>query len=667
MEIAVRLASIAAFLISAACGEGQGNAAPAGGSDAVRDSLKALASDGPAKELVLRARAADRADNLDSAQVLYEQAARLAPEVKDWLLLRAAGVARDKSQRDRLLARIELPVAQDRRKPTEAIALERSGDVEGAIAAYTAIGDRLAAIRLRMMVPTDTARMTESRRALIRFLGNPQSGQNAREGISLFDKVYKNPTGPENFMIARAAWFGGLASRAAAAYSKAFATGPGTTVDHFNDGLMLARLNRDREAMVEFDRVTAPRTLAAAARYQRARALLALGRREDARAALRAITTAFPQDTSAASALMLLADLATDDNRDDAARSTFLSVANRFPRSRHAPLALFKAGLIAYIGGDHRAAANELDSVVAQYPSADDALAAGYWSGRAWSARGDTSAANTRWRQLLAKERASYYSVQSAKRLGVPLLADRSLEDKYPVVPDVDAASRRIVLLKDFGMDTEARFEYDRLFRDAPGDPERLVATAHALAGTDQASRSITLGRRAVDEVGPSAQNYRLVYPVLERETLIESSKANGLDPVLVASLIRQESNFNPRATSPVGARGLMQLMPPVGRSLARSKGIDGYTDDSLYDPAINIRLGTAHLSGLFRRTSNIERVLAAYNAGESRVRRWVEKKGSNDPELFTERIPFVETRDYVRSIVRNRAFYSTVYRWAEP
>lgn len=107
-----------------------------------------------------------------------------------------------------------------------------------------------------------------------------------------------------------------------------------------------------------------------------------------------------------------------------------------------------------------------------------------------------------------------------------------------------------------------------------------------------------------------------------------------------------------------------MQLMPPVGRTIAQSKGIPGYTDESLYDPAINIRLGTQHLSSLFRRTSQLERVLAAYNAGESRVARWIQKGGAEDPELFVERIPFVETRDYVRSIVRNRAFYSILYDW---
>lgn len=652
----IRLLSTAALIVSAACNsESSASGVVSSQMDSVSD---------PAKEIVLRARAFDRADNLDSARLLYEEAAKRAPLVSDWLVLRAAGVTRDKPARDEYLGDVKLPVAQARRRPTEAIALERSGDVEGAIALYTATGDRLAATRLRMLVPSDTARMLAARRSLVSILANPGSAQTARDGIVLFDKVYTAPTSQENLVIARAAYTGGLASRSASSYAKSFASGLGTGRDHFNAGMMLARLDRDDEAIRAFDAVTAPADLAAAARYQRARALLALGRRDVARSALRDITTRFPLDTTSASALLLLADLATDDNRDADARSAYLSLAKRFPRARHAPVALFKAGLIAYIGGDYKSASNELDSIVSLYPDADDALAAAYWSGRSWKAVGDTASANRRWRGLIAKEGGSYYSVQSAKRLGVTLLADKSLEDNYPKVDDVDAATRRIAILKDFGMDTEARFEQDYLFDNAAKSPERLVATAHALAGTDQSTRSINLGRRAVDSVGPSAQNYRLVYPVLVREELIASSKQNGLDPALVASLIRQESNFNPRATSPVGARGLMQLMPPVGRTLAKSKGIPGYTDESLYDPVVNIRLGTTHLSSLFRRTSNLEQVLAAYNAGQSRVARWIQKKGASDPEVFTERIPFVETRDYVRSIVRNRAFYSLLYQW---
>jgi soluble lytic murein transglycosylase len=213
-------------------------------------------------------------------------------------------------------------------------------------------------------------------------------------------------------------------------------------------------------------------------------------------------------------------------------------------------------------------------------------------------------------------------------------------------------------------MEVEAGFENDKLFRDALANPTRLVATASALAGSDQASRSIALGKRAIDDIGATPANYRLYFPVLERETLISSSRENGLDPVLVAALIRQESNFNPLATSPVGARGLMQLMPDVGRSLASGKGIAPWNPDMLYDPVINIKLGTAHLSTLMRKYPEVVKSLAAYNAGESRVVKWSTKTGADDPEVFTERIPFVETRDYVRTILRNRAYYQALYPW---
>jgi soluble lytic murein transglycosylase len=213
-------------------------------------------------------------------------------------------------------------------------------------------------------------------------------------------------------------------------------------------------------------------------------------------------------------------------------------------------------------------------------------------------------------------------------------------------------------------MDVEAGFENDKLFRDALVNPARVVATASALAGSDQASRSIALGKRAIDDIGGTPANYRLYFPVLERETLISSSRENGLDPILVAALIRQESNFNPLATSPVGARGLMQLMPDVGRSLAGAKGISPWNPDILYDPATNIKLGTTHLSALMRKYPEVVKALAAYNAGESRVEKWSTKTGAADPEVFTERIPFVETRDYVRTILRNRAYYQALYPW---
>ena len=664
MAVAAFFCVAAVLLSSAGCNDQESSRrASSASSYAAADSVPHVV-DAADRELVLRARAMDRANKLDSARILYERAADRLEAISDWLYLRAAGVTTDASARQKYYRKLETEVARSRRAPTEAIALERSHDFDAAIRAYDVLGMRLDALRLEASPPSDSMRVAAARRGIIVFLAGTAGREESRDGVGLFDKLFPRATPAEQLTLARTAFQAGWAGRSVAGFTAASRAGLGTSLDHFNDGLMLARLNRDSEAAAQFAKVAAPSSLLAAARYQRARALLASGHGSDARTALRAITTAFPADTSAASALILLSDLASDELRDGDARSTLLTVVHRFPRSRHAPTALFRAGIIAYATRNLRAAAAELDSLAELYPESEDALAAMYWAGRAWQDRGDTAKARAHWQAVMAKEGASYYSVLSARRLRVTLLRDSARSDSYPKVRDVSDAADRVAILQDLGMDTEAKFEFDRLFGEAARTPERLVATAHALAGSEQSARAMSLGRRAVTEIGPTAQNYRLVYPVSARQKLDSSATANGLDPALVAGLIKQESSFNPRATSPVGARGLMQIMPDVGRQLARSRGIRNLDADRLYDPGLNIQLGTAHLRGLFRGNREVVQALAAYNAGESRLARWLRKAGASDPELFTERIPYAETRDYVRSVVRNRAFYRLLYEW---
>lgn len=616
------------------------------------------------RALVLRARELDRADSLDAARVGYEQAAQKLPQISDWLYLRAAGVTGDSGARAGYFAKLRTDVARDRIRWTDAIARERTRDFAGAIRVYSALGAKLDALRLRINPPADDASRTAARGELLTFIANSNNSADTREAIDLFDKVFTTTAPREEMVIARAAGKSGLPDRAATAYAKALGAGLGDVSDRVAYGAVLFRLRRYADAATEFAKVRTPANLAAAAQYQRARAQIALGNTEAGRSTLRAITTAYPRDTSAASALLLLADLATDDNRDKDARQTLTALLKRFPTGRHATNARFRAGMIAYIQADRKAAAAEFDSLIARDSNSTEALAAAYWAGRSYAALGDKSRGNARWRSIISKEPLSYYAVLAAKRLDTTLVASDRSPSNYGRVPAIDTAMNRIVELRDVGMDVEAGFENDRLFRDALSNPTRMVATAHALAGSDQASRSIALGRRAIDEIGRSPENYRLYFPVLERETLIASSKENGLDPVLVAALIRQESNFNPMATSPAGARGLMQLMPAVGKTVAESKGIGPWDPQLLYEPATNIKLGTAHLSGLARKYPEVVKVLAAYNAGESRVEKWSSKTGAADPEVFTERIPFVETRDYVRTILRNRAYYQALYPW---
>jgi soluble lytic murein transglycosylase len=636
-----------------------------------KDSTAVLAGDTTvhilspdSRSLVLRARELDRADSLDQARAAYEDAAKKLPQISDWLYLRAAGVTADSAARAAYFAKVRIPAARERNGWTDAIARERFRDFAGAIRVYNSLGARVEALRLRVSPPADEASKAAGRKDLLSFVSTSGSLPDVRDAVGLFDKVFTTTTPAEELTIARAAYRAGLPDRSAAGFAKAVAAGLGDVNDRFSYASVLYRLRRYADAGAQFAKIAAPPKLAAAAQYQRARAQIALGNTDAGRTILRSLSTAYPNDTSAASALLLLADLATDDNRDEDARQTLLALLKRFPTGRHATNARFRAGMIAYIGGNKKAAAAEFDSLVARDANSSEALAAGYWAGRSYSTLGDNTKARARWTSVIKQDPLSYYSVLAAKRLNTTLVTPNKSAAAYPHIAAIDSATARVAALKDVGMEVEAGFENDKLFRDALSDPTRVVATGGAVVGTDQASRSIALGKRALDDIGPTPANYRLYFPVLERETLISSSKENGLDPVLVAALIRQESNFNPRATSPAGARGLMQLMPDVGQGLASSKGIAPWNAEMLYDPAVNIKLGTAHLKALVRKYPEVVKQLAAYNAGESRVEKWSTKTGAADPEVFTERIPFVETRDYVRIILRNRAYYDALYPW---
>lgn len=627
------------------------------------DSVK-VSLEQPARDLIVRARSFDRSNQLDSARIVYLQAADRVPEIADWLYLRAAGVTPDSNARKDLYDKIETDVARARVPMSEALARERTGDMVGAIAAYDRAGAPISAFRLRLARAGDDVARDGVRAGLLALIRSNAGSDDSREAIGMLDRAFTKRTPAEELAIARTAARIGTTGRAAIGYKEAGKAGLLTNGDRFSYGQMLARLNRDEDAAAQYARITAPASLAASAQYQRARAQIAMRNLAGARATLRSITVQHPNDPSAAAALLLLADLATDESRDGDARTALRDVVRRFPNSSQAPIAIFRGALISFIQGDFRTAASELDALVARYPRSNDATAARYWSGRAHHALGDTARSRAGWRSLMADEPSSYYTILASARLGTPLALGDATRDTVPEVKELELGLRRIALLDDLGMDVEQRHEYNRLFRDAADSPGRMVATAHAFSGTPEASRAVALGWRVLNEHGRSPLRYRLVHPILQHERIAAEAKENNLDPALVAALIKQESNFNPRATSPVGARGMMQIMPPLGARMARSRGMTGWTPDMLYDPAVSIDFGTQHLAELLRSYPHLEHGLAAYNAGASPVARWRTKAGAADPEVFTERIPFVETRDYVRAIVRNRAFYRALYPW---
>jgi soluble lytic murein transglycosylase len=159
------------------------------------------------------------------------------------------------------------------------------------------------------------------------------------------------------------------------------------------------------------------------------------------------------------------------------------------------------------------------------------------------------------------------------------------------------------------------------------------------------------------------ATYWHLLFPRPYWDDLVADAQKNGLDPYLVASLIRQESEFNPGAVSRANAYGLMQLLPSTARGMAKKEGIKKFNTGMLLDPAINLQLGTANLHAVLGRFGGQqEYALAAYNAGDVPVRQWLEGGVYKDVPEFVESIPYTETRDYVQAIVRNREMYKALY-----
>jgi soluble lytic murein transglycosylase-like protein len=173
----------------------------------------------------------------------------------------------------------------------------------------------------------------------------------------------------------------------------------------------------------------------------------------------------------------------------------------------------------------------------------------------------------------------------------------------------------------------------------------------------------------AVSEHGGSVEEVQAPRRGELRGWIAGHARASGvaIEPaaaaLLAAALIRQESMFSARISSPVGARGLMQVMPETGRAVAAQLGIEGWGDPMLFQPEINVHIGTRYLAEQMRQYGgSLPAVFSAYNAGPHRVEAWRRFPEFGDEELFTERIPFRETRDYVKILTRNLALYEGLY-----
>lgn len=204
--------------------------------------------------------------------------------------------------------------------------------------------------------------------------------------------------------------------------------------------------------------------------------------------------------------------------------------------------------------------------------------------------------------------------------------------------------------------------------RLAPPPPDRAADVAEALATLGADEEALRLVRRhfapALERGDPtlSPTIWRRAYPAHLLDP-IRLRARDRVDPFLVAGLIREESVYDPRALSPVGAIGLMQIMPDTGRRVARAAGLSDFSVDQLYTPEVNLTVGVRYLGDLLDRfAGNQAYAVAAYNAGPEAVTRWLEGSPPRAIDEFIEEIPFVETRAYVKRVLRSAWLYQALY-----
>ena len=621
-----------------------------------------------------------RSGRVDDGVAALQRLGTHAPAGQGWARLLAAEalVPRGDTARVRSLVGNGVGEAMLRSQRARISAAREANDPRGARSIALAFRDRAAgpadraalavlAAQAGLAAGDTAAARTELRQAMADAPGSTAAVDAARTLLAL-----RGLTADDQLAIALAYDRGGNPGRAADGYRAWLAAGGGAPETRRDVTLRMGRAlfaaGRFRETAEALGGLSgAPPPAMAEAAYLVARAHYRTRGRGPAIAELQGVAARFPGQPASVDALYLAADLQDDAGNDAAALALYQRVAAEYPSSPRAGLALMRLGGAALLARDQAGAARWYGQYRARYPSGDLWLQATYWEGRALAARGDTAAARQRWRQVRAKEALSYYAVRAADRLGErywPIALAAAPRDDPAAVERVRGWMETLDLLRQADLWREAEEDVARRVREAGTDRALLYPLAEALEMRGFAPQGIRIGLALRDAGAPyDARLARILYPFPYREMVAAEARERGLDPFLAAAVIRQESSFKPRALSRAGAMGLMQVMPSTGAGLAAGEGLRGWDRGLLFNPEINVHLGTRFLASELRRwDGDLPLAFIAYNAGPARAARWRSFPEFRDRELFTERIPFAETRDYVKILTRNMAIYRGLY-----
>lgn len=444
----------------------------------------------------------------------------------------------------------------------------------------------------------------------------------------------------------------------------------------------LLRRGMAQRAVEELAEVEHPELL-----FWRGRALMDAGRNEEAEAVLRRYLEGEPEEpaqarillgriaarrgdldaavahldqaaragagAATAEAAFLAAFLHLDFGRFDEAARRFEAYAKSFSSRRDE--ATWFLGWALYLGGDPGAAERVFSEFLSRAPRSWLAPQTWYWRGRALERLGREADARQAYRQVLSAEAPDlYYAWLAAARLPDP----PPLSVPAPLAGPADRRGQAIVdsrlaraeALYAVGLFEEAGMEFDAAV-EGSANPAFLRAAGQLALEAGDPHRAFRLSSR----LGNLRSAAELAYPLAFRDEVESAAARAGLDPLLLLSIARQESGFARSVRSPRGAVGVMQLLPETAEKIAAHASLQ-VDPARLEDPATNIALGGAYLAALKKRFGHDCLAIAAYNAGPAAVVGWLRDPLRKDLPLdeFVEFIPWRETRNYVKAVMRN-------------
>ena len=408
-----------------------------------------------------------------------------------------------------------------------------------------------------------------------------------------------------------------------------------------------------------------------------------LKNQDEVHATLDKLARLYPQSKWRLQAVVSDANSHLIENELDTYEPLYRSCYETFPKESQAAVCHWKVVWGHYMRR-RPDAAELMRAHLRLFPASEDSPAALYFLGRIAEGANDPASARAYYDEIVREYPNYYYTVLARERL-TQITAPPSASVKE-FLHDVAFPSRMRTLNFEPNATAKARIERSRLLMQAGLDDMaeaelrfaastedqphviamELAALADRRTGPDQAMRFIkryASGYLYMPLDSAPKEFWKLAFPLPYRADLEKFSKQNGLDPYLMAALIRQESEFNPKAVSRANARGLTQIVPATGRELSRRLKVTPYSTPRLFQPAVNLQLGTFYLKTIVDRLNgHWEAALAAYNAGLSRAHAWLSWGDFREPAEFVETVPFSETRGYIQTVLRNADVYRRLY-----